>query len=152
MLSNARSSRFAPGASRRRRLLGRNRVRGETPVLGTLPALSMDMLQSASFRRATLTVVGLACAGCGSPPKLDQQLQLLSSWTATLELARERHGAGAISATYATQLADAARASLQKTELQIGRAAHSRVDSSYAADALESLRGAIRRLDAETGR
>jgi hypothetical protein len=117
-----------------------------------LPALSVDMLQSASFRRATLAVAGLACAGCGSAPKLDQQLQVLSSWTATLELARERHGAGAISTTYATQLADAARSSLQKTQHEIGRTVHSRVDSSYAADALDSLRGAIRRLDAETGR
>jgi hypothetical protein len=111
-----------------------------------------DMHQSARFRRATTAVLALACTGCGSAPKLDQQLQTLSSWTATLELATERHGAGAISTTYATQLADAARASLQTAEGQIGQAARSRVDSSYAANALDSLRGAIRRLDAETGR
>jgi hypothetical protein len=111
------------------------------------------MLQSASVRRAALAlVVGAAIAGCGAAPELDQQLETLSSWTATLELAKERHGAGAISTTYATQLADAARSALGKTEQQIGHAVHSRVDSSYAADALDSLRGAIRQLDAETGR
>jgi outer membrane murein-binding lipoprotein Lpp len=114
--------------------------------------LQSGMHQSARSRRAALAFAGLAIAGCGSTPKLDEQLQTLSSWTATLELAKERHGAGAISTTYATQLADAARASMQKSEQQIGQSVHSRVDSSYAADALDSLRGAIRQLDAETGR
>jgi hypothetical protein len=110
------------------------------------------MLQSARSRRAALALAGVAITGCGAPPRLDKQLETLSSWTATLELAKERHGAGAISTTYATQLADAARSSLGTTEPQIAQAVHSRVDSSYAADALDSLRGAIRQLDAETGR
>ena len=114
--------------------------------------LHSGLPQSARLRHAALAFASLAIAGCGSPPKLDEQLRTLSSWTATLELAKERHGAGAISTTYATQLADAARSGLQKTEQQIGQAVHSRVDSSYAADALDSLRGAIRQLDAETGR
>ena len=96
-------------------------------------------------------MVGLWAAGCGSPPELDKQLETLSSWTATMQLAREEHGSGAITTTYATQLRDAALTALQQTRETIGQAAHTKVDSSYAAAALDSLRTAIRQLNAETG-
>ena len=68
-----------------------------------------------------------------------------------MQLAREEHGAGAITTTYATQLRDGARSALEEAQQTIGAAARSEVDSSYAAAALDSLRTAIRRLDAETG-
>ena len=112
------------------------------------------MLQPASSRtmRLCLAFAALGVAvGCGSPPPLDKQLETLASWTATMQLAREEHGSGAITTTYATQLRDGARTALQQSEQAIGQAAHSKVDSSYAAAALDSLRTAIRQLHAETG-
>ena len=96
-------------------------------------------------------LLAAALTACGSPPKLDKQLETLSSWTATMQLAREEHGSGAITTTYATQLRDGAQTALQQTQGTIGQAAHSKVDSSYAAAALDSLRAAIRQLNAETG-
>ena len=99
---------------------------------------------------ATLAV-GLIASGCGSPPPLDKQLGTLKSWTATMQLAREEHGSGAITTTYATQLRDGALSALEETKQTIGQATHSKVDSSYAAAALDSLRTAIRQLNAETG-
>jgi hypothetical protein len=102
-------------------------------------------------RTGASLLLALIGAACGSPPKLDEQLETLSSWTATMQLAREEHGSGAITTTYATQLRDGARSALEETQQTIGQAAHSKVDSSYAAAALDSLRTAIRRLDAETG-
>ena len=107
-------------------------------------AVPICAMRTAVLLAATLT-------GCGSPPDLDKQLETLSSWTATMQLAREEHGSGAITTTYATQLRDGARSALEETQQTIGQAAHSKVDSSYAAAALDSLRTAIRRLDAETG-
>jgi hypothetical protein len=111
------------------------------------------MLQSASSRtrrgRLTLVVI-VAAVGCGSPP-LDKQLESLGSWTATLQLAKEQHGAGAITTTYATELRDQATQALEEESRTIGESAHTRIDSSYAAAALDSLRGAIRQLEAEVG-
>jgi hypothetical protein len=95
--------------------------------------------------------LGLIAGACGSPPELDKQLETLSSWTATMQLAREEHGTGAITTTYATQLRDGALSALEETKRTIGPAAHSKVDSAYAAAALDSLRTAIRQLGAETG-
>jgi uncharacterized protein with beta-barrel porin domain len=95
--------------------------------------------------------LGLIAGACGSPPELDKQLETLSSCTATMQLAREEHGSGAITTTYATQLRDAALTALQQTRETIGQAAHTKVDSSHAAAALDSLRTAIRQLNAETG-
>ena len=105
----------------------------------------------ALVRIGSLIVLGLSAAACGAPPELDKQLETLSSWTATMQLAREEHGAGAITTTYATQLRDGARSALEETRRTIGQAAHSRVDSAYAAAALDSLRTAIGQLGAETG-
>ena len=102
-------------------------------------------------RAVTLLALGATAVACGSPPPLDKQLETLSSWTATMQLAREEHGAGAITTTYATQLRDGARSALEETKQTIGPAVHSKVDSSYAAAALDSLRIAIRQLEAETG-
>jgi hypothetical protein len=102
-------------------------------------------------RAAGSLALALTASACGSPPDLDKQLETLSSWTATMQLAREEHGAGAITTTYATQLRDGARSALEETQKTIGPAAHSKVDSSYAAAALDSLRTAIRQLNAETG-
>lgn len=96
-------------------------------------------------------MLGLSAVGCSSPPELDKQLETLSSWTATMQLAREEHGAGAITTTYATQLRDGALSALEETKRTIGAAAHSKVDSAYAAAALDSLRTAIRQLGAEIG-
>jgi hypothetical protein len=109
-------------------------------------AVAISLLRNAAPLAATLIA-----GGCGSPPKLDKQLETLASWTATMQLAREEHGSGAITTTYATQLRDGARTALQQSEQAIGQAAHSKVDSSYAAAALDSLRTAIRQLNAETG-
>jgi hypothetical protein len=103
-----------------------------------------------TVRAATLTALGIL-AGCGSPPPLDKQLETLSSWTATMQLAREEHGSGAITTTYATQLRDGASSALDETKQTIGQAAHSKADSAYAAAALDSLRTAIAQLNAETG-
>jgi hypothetical protein len=93
----------------------------------------------------------LAGGGCGSPPPLAKQLETLASWTATMQLAKERHGAGAITYTYATQLRDKADDAFQQASTTIGRAAQTRTDSAYAAAALDSLRTAIRQLEAEIG-
>ena len=93
----------------------------------------------------------LAGGGCGSPPPLAKQLETLASWTATMQLAKERHGAGAITYTYATQLRDRADQAFQQASATIGRSARTRTDSAYAATALDSLRTAIRQLEAEIG-
>jgi hypothetical protein len=111
----------------------------------------MPALATRTIRVGTLVALALTAAACGSPPKLDEQLETLSSWTATMQLAREEHGSGAITTTYATQLRDAASSALEETKQTIGQAAHSKVDSSYADAALDSLRTAIRMLNAETG-
>jgi hypothetical protein len=110
----------------------------------------MRALAGVAVRVGLLLVLGLS-ASCGSPPELDKQLETLSSWTATMQLAREEHGTGAITTTYATQLRDGALSALEETKRTIGPAAHSKVDSAYAAAALDSLRTAIRQLGAETG-
>jgi hypothetical protein len=116
------------------------------------------MLQSArsralNARLALLAMLGamLVAVGCGSPPPLDKQLETLASWTATLQLAKERHGSGAITITYAAELRDQAAQALDDGTRTIGESAHTHADSSYAAAALDSLRGAIRQLEAETG-
>jgi hypothetical protein len=122
--------------------------------IGTHPAPAAGMLQSArsSAPRARLALVVLFVGvGCGSPPPIDKQLDTLSSWTATLQLAKELHGDGAITATYATQLRDRANEELESTSTTIGRSARTRVDSAYAVGALDSLRNAIRQLEAEIG-
>jgi hypothetical protein len=111
----------------------------------------MRVLASITARVSALLALGLTAVACGSPPELDKQLETLSSWTATMQLAREEHGSGAITTTYATQLRDGALSALEETKQTIGQAAHSKVDSAYAATALDSLRTAIRQLDAETG-
>ena len=102
-------------------------------------------------RTSALLAIALAAVACGSSPPLDKQLETLDSWTATMQLAREEHGAGAITTTYATQLRDGALSALEETQRTIGLAAHSRTDSSYATASLDSLRTAILRLNAETG-
>jgi hypothetical protein len=111
----------------------------------------MRVLAIAHIRAAALIAVGVLAGGCSSPPELDKQLETLSSWTATMQLAREEHGAGAITTTYATQLRDGASTALDEARQTIGQAAHSRTDSAYALAALDSLRTAIRQLNAETG-
>lgn len=112
------------------------------------------MLESADAHstRARLVLLALLIGtGCSSPPPLDKQLQTLASWTATMQLARERHGAGAITITYATQLRDRADEAFQQASTTIGGSARTRTDSAYAATALDSLRNAIRQLEAEIG-
>jgi len=111
----------------------------------------MPALASRTIHVGALVALALTAAACGRPPELDKQLETLSSWTATMQLAREEHGSGAITTTYATQLRDAASSALEETKQTIGQTAHSKVDSSYAAAALDSLRTAIRALNAETG-
>ena len=111
----------------------------------------MRAVPISAIRTGAVLALGLIAGACGSPPELDKQLETLSSWTATMQLAREEHGSGAITTTYATQLRDAALTALQQTRETIGQAAHSKVDSSCAAAALDSLRTAIRQLDAEAG-
>ena len=108
-------------------------------------AVAISLLRSGAPLAATLIA-----GGCSSP-KLDKQLETLASWTATMQLAREEHGSGAITTTYATQLRDGARTALQQSEQALRQSAHSKLDSSYAAAAIDSLRTAIRQLDAETG-
>ena len=112
------------------------------------------MLQPARWRAcsARLPLVAVIVAvGCGSAPPLDKQLESLASWTATVQLAKEQHGAGAITTTYATELRDQAAQALDEKARTMGESTHTRVDSSYAAAALDSLRGAIRQLEAEVG-
>jgi|SRR5215208_2532943 len=111
----------------------------------------MRPFASCTVRLTCLLAFLLSATECGKPPELDKQLETLESWTATMQLAKEEHGSGAITATYATQLRDAARSALDEASRTIGQSAHSRVDSAYAASALDSLRGAIRQLEAETG-
>src|SRR3954470_7506975 len=112
------------------------------------------MLQPATARMTRLSLplaALLAGVGCGSQPPLDKQLETLASWTATMQLTRERHGAGAITITYATQLRDRAEEEFPLTSTAMGRSARPRADSAYAATALDSLRTAIRQLEAEIG-
>jgi hypothetical protein len=111
----------------------------------------MRAIPAIAVRVGSVLALGIWAIACGSPPELDKQLETLSSWTATMQLAREEHGSGAITTTYATQLRDGALSTLEETKRTIGQAAHSRTDSAYAAAALDSLRAAIRQLDAETG-
>jgi hypothetical protein len=111
----------------------------------------MRAVPSSVVRTGAPLILALLGVACGSPPNLDKQLETLSSWTATMQLAREEHGTGAITATYAAQLRDGALSALEETQQTIGPAAHSKIDSSYAAAALDSLRTAIRQLGAETG-
>ena len=68
-----------------------------------------------------------------------------------MQLAKERHGDGDITITYATQLRDRADEAFQQASATIEHSAHTRTDSAYAASALDSLRTAIRRLEAEIG-
>jgi hypothetical protein len=105
---------------------------------------------SATPARRALVVLFIG-VGCGSPPPIDKQLDTLSSWTATLQLAKELHGDGAITATYATQLRARASEELRSTSTTIAKSARTRVDSAHAVGALDSLRNAIRRLEAEIG-
>ena len=102
-------------------------------------------------RIGSAVAIGVAIAGCSKPPELEKQLETLFSWTATMRLAREEHGVGAITTTYATQLRDAALEALSESQRTLGQSARTAVDSAYAASALDSLRTAIRRLGAETG-
>lgn len=103
-------------------------------------------------RRARLALAAIVvAAGCGSPPPLDKQLETLASWTATMQLAKERRGAGAITVTYATQLRDRAAEAFREASTAIGSSAHTGAESAHAAAALDSLRTAIRQLDAEVG-
>ena len=111
----------------------------------------MRVLASTTVRLSALLAVGLTGSACGAPPELDKQLETLSSWTATMRLAREEHGSGAITRTFATQLRDGAVSALGETEQTVGQSVHSKTDSAYAAAALDSLRTAIRQLSAETG-
>src|SRR4051794_39208466 len=98
-------------------------------LIGTLRAPPDGMPQSASSharcRRLTLAAL-LVAVGCGSPPPLDKQLETLASWTATLQLAKERHGAGAITITYATELRDQASQALEEESRTIDESAHTR--------------------------
>jgi hypothetical protein len=103
-----------------------------------------------TFARLAL-VTPLIGAGCGSPAPIDKQLTTLASWTATMQLAKERQGAGAITITYAAQLRDRASEAFQKASATIGTSARTRADSAYAAAALDSLRNAIRQLESEIG-
>jgi hypothetical protein len=125
----------------------------ELPLLGTLNAFSpgMRVAPTSVVRAAVLLAPTLLVGACSSAPKLDKQLETLSSWTATMRLAREEHGSGAITTTVAVQLRDGAVTALRQTQQTIGQAAHSGVDSSYVAAGLDSLRTAIRRLEAELG-
>ncbi|PYP79179.1 MAG: hypothetical protein DMD35_09100 [Gemmatimonadetes bacterium] len=111
----------------------------------------MQAFAMGTLRIGAMLALALSASACGSPPPLDKQLEAVSSWTATMQLARDEHGSGAITTTYATQLRDAALAALEESKQTIGQAAHSKTDSSYAAAALDSLRTAIRALNAETG-
>jgi hypothetical protein len=111
----------------------------------------MPALAIRTRRAGALVALALTAGACGQPPELEKQLETLSSWTATMQLAREEHGSGAITTTYGTQLRDAATSALEDTKQTIGQAAHSRVDSSYAGAALDSLRAAIRMFNAEMG-
>jgi hypothetical protein len=111
----------------------------------------MRVVLISAVHAGALLALGLTVSACGSPPELDKQLETLSSWTATMQLARDEHGSGAITTTYATQLRDGAVSTLEETKQTIGQAAHSTTDSSYAAAALDSLRTAIHQLEAETG-
>ena len=111
----------------------------------------MRPFASCTVRLTCLLAFLLSATECGKPPELDKQLETLESWTATMQLAKEEHGSGAITTTYATQLRDAASSTLAETKQTIGQAAHSKIDSSYADAALDSLRAAIRVLNAEMG-
>jgi hypothetical protein len=93
----------------------------------------------------------LVGVGCGSPPPTDKQIETLDSWTGTLDLAKQLHGDGSITATYAAQLRDRADEEIETASTTIGQSARTRVDSAYALSALDSLRNAVRQLEAEIG-
>jgi hypothetical protein len=103
-------------------------------------------------RPVRLILLGLVLAGCGSPPELDKQLDTLASWTATMQLAAAEHRSHAITATAAAQLDDAAHKALDEVQRSLGEAARSRADSGRAIAAVDSLRDAMRQLEAETHR
>jgi hypothetical protein len=128
--------------------------RGPRPLIGTLSARERGMLSPVKrlARHARLVLLGIAIAGCGSPPELDEQLDTLASWTAMVQLATAEHRAHAIPTRYAIQLDDAARKALEETRHTVGAAARS---AAAAADdrviaAVDSLQDAIDQLAAET--
>ena len=101
------------------------------------------------------TACGIACIatlvmGCGSPEELSKQLDTLSSWTATVQLAIAEHRAGAITTTYATQLGDDAREALDEARQSLPRAEHDSSDARRAGAALDSLEHALGQLDTES--
>jgi hypothetical protein len=91
-----------------------------------------------------------ALTGCGSDEDLSKQLDTLSSWTATAQLAVAEHRAGAITTTYATQIGDDARQALDEARQSLPRAEHDASDARRAGAALDSLERAIKLLDAES--
>jgi ElaB/YqjD/DUF883 family membrane-anchored ribosome-binding protein len=100
-------------------------------------------------RRSRLLPALLAAllAGACAPPSIDQVLDTVHSWSATVRLAAEQRQRGAVSDRYAEQIHDAAEQALKDARTSIGKAAKSAADSARASAAADSLDAAVRALE-----
>lgn len=94
--------------------------------------------------------VVIVLTACGGHGDLSKQLATARSWTATVQLARAEHRAGAITTVYSTQLATAARQALDELRRTLPSAVADSSSAHSAAASLDSLDRAIRALGVET--
>jgi hypothetical protein len=100
---------------------------------------------------AAASVMLLASAGCGPPPKLESELETAASWTATAELAADERRRGATSARYTAQLRDAALDARTATSATLAQLAHTPDERARARAALDSMDHSRRALEMLVG-
>ena len=94
----------------------------------------------------------LPLIACSPTPDLDKQLDTVSSWTATMQLASAEYRQRSISATYVAEMVDAAREASADSRKSLPEVEHDDRDRRRAAAAVDSLDRAIAALDAESRR
>src|SRR5437763_10102192 len=104
------------------------------------------------MRFRVCAVAALLLTACSPAPDLDKQLDTVSSWTATLQLATAEHREHAISAIYVSQIEDAAREASADARRSLPEEEHDDRDRRRAGAAVDSLDRAIAVLDAESRR
>jgi hypothetical protein len=119
---------------------------------GWLPRNPNGVRRGWSASSGASLAVWLAVTGCSASDEVEKQLDTVSSWTATMQLAAVEHRSHAVTAIYVTQLTDAAGAVLTDARRSLARAAHGESDNRHMSAALDSLEHAIRDLEAESRR
>jgi hypothetical protein len=123
---------------------------GSMPITTVTPPRTVRPSARARVRCLVMGVAGIVLTACGGGGDLTKQLATARSWTATMQLARAERRAGAITTTYSTQLADAARQALGEVRSTLPSVAVDSSSAHSAAASLDSLDRAIRALDVET--